>query len=246
MSNSNTQRSNKTPRISDFVADSIRVDARLGAMSGFLLVVLGVLAVATPLLSGIAVSSLLGALMIAAGMTTVFFCFKAGSFGSGFGEFLLGGITMFAGGVILGMPGESLVALTAVLIAYFIIDGIYTSYVAFKRRSSEDTKKGWGWVLASGLSSIALGGLIAYQWPESTNYALGLVVGIRLIFTGWTVAMLGMAGDQIGEDFGAVAGEIGDAIEDELQREAIREEVREELKGQQGKDPHGGATPQPA
>jgi len=229
----------KPPRISDFVADSIRVDARLGAMSGFLLVVLGVLAVATPLLSGIAVSSLLGALMIAAGMTTVFFCVKARSFGGGIGQFLLGGITIFAGGAIMAMPGESLVAITAILIAYFIVDGIYTSYVAFKRKPAE----GWGWVLVSGLSSVALGGLIAYQWPESTNYALGLLVGIRLILTGWTVAMLGMAGDQIGEDFGTVAGEIGDAIKDELQHEAIREEVREELKGQQGKDPHGGATP---
>ena len=114
--------------------------------------------------------------------------------------------------------------------------------MAFKRKSSEDTKKGWGWVLASGISSIALGALIAYQWPQSTSYALGLLVGIRLIFSGWTIAMLGMAGDQFGEDYGVVAGEIGDAIEDELQREAIREEVREELRN----EPNGGATPQPA
>ena len=144
--------------------------------------------------------------------------------------------------MIMAMPGESMVAITAVLIAYFIIDGIYTAYVGFKRKSSEETKKGWGWVVASGVSSVLLGALIAYQWPASTQYALGLLVGIRLIFSGWTVAMLGMAGDEFGEDFGQVAAEIGDEIDDELQREAIRREVRDELNNQQT----GGATPQPA
>ena len=97
MSNINTNSNNETRRFVDAINDSIRANARLGALSGFIMVVLGILAIASPFISGIAASTLVAATMVAAGMTTIFFCFKAGSFGSGFTQFFFGGITTLAG-----------------------------------------------------------------------------------------------------------------------------------------------------
>ena len=78
MSNSNAIcNSNEAAQVQSLVANTVRGNARLGTISGFLLVVLGILAIAAPFISGIATSGLVSAIMIAAGMTLLFFCFKA-------------------------------------------------------------------------------------------------------------------------------------------------------------------------
>ena len=240
MSNTNNINTAEERRFVDAIIDSVRANARLGALSGFLLVVLGVLAIATPFISGIAASTLVASTMVAAGMTTIFFCFKAGSFGSGFAQFFFGGITMLAGSVMLAMPIQTLAALTILLLVYFVVDGAYTIYTGIKRKPAQ----GWGWVVTSGVASLLLGGLLAYQWPTSGAYALGLLVGIRLLFSGWSLAMLGMAGDNIGEDIGVIAGEVRREVDEVAARDAIREEVRAELDEETGQS--GNAAPQPA
>jgi uncharacterized membrane protein HdeD (DUF308 family) len=53
--------------------------------------------------------------------------------------------------------------------------------------------KGWGWVLFSGILFLVLGGMIWSQFPVSGAWAIGLLVGINLFFSGWRLAMLGIA-----------------------------------------------------
>jgi uncharacterized membrane protein HdeD (DUF308 family) len=204
MSNDTIYQTTDDDRLVSAITDSVRANARLGAVSGFLLVVLGVMAIASPFVSGIAVSSLVAAIMVAAGMTTIFFCFKAQSFGRGLLQLLFGGITMLAGMVMIATPILTMVTLTAVLMAYFFVDGAFTVYSGFQRKPAE----GWGWIVTSGVASIALGVLLAYQWPASGTYAVGLLVGIRLLFSGWSIAMLGMAADNLGENIGRIAEEV--------------------------------------
>ena len=237
MSNINTNSNNETRRFVDAINDSIRANARLGALSGFIMVVLGILAIASPFISGIAASTLVAATMVAAGMTTIFFCFKAGSFGSGFTQFFFGGITTLAGTIMLAMPIETMAALTALLLAYFIVDGIYTIYTGIKRKPAE----GWGWVVTSGVASLVLGGLLAYQWPDSGAYAIGLLVGIRLLFAGWSVAMLGMAGDNVGEAIGNISDEDREALRQEIEAELAEEDAADEPRAEDGNP-----APQPA
>ena len=205
MNNSNAVcNTNEAAQVQSLVANTVRGNARLGTVSGFLLVVLGVLAIATPFISGIAMSTLISAIMIAAGMTLLFFCFKAESFGRGLGQFLLGALTVAGGTFMLMEPVLTLFTLTGVLLVWFIADGLVTIYQGIKRKPQE----GWGWVVFSGISSIVLGGLLAYQWPMSGTYAVGILVGIRLLFAGWSVAMLGMAGDNVGEGIANISDEM--------------------------------------
>ncbi len=215
MNNVNSNNVNPEPQATAIVSDAVRVNARLGTFAGFLLVVLGTLAIASPFFAGTLASSLVAVAMIAAGLTITFFCFKADSFGRGFLQFFLGGFTVIGGTMMLVEPVLTLYSITGLLLVYFLVDGAMTVYSGLKYRPAQ----GWGWVVFSGLASIALGVLIGYGWPDSGEYAVGLLVGIRLLFAGWTVAMLGAASDAVGEEIGEVTDEQVEAFVEELEAE---------------------------
>jgi len=214
--NSRSNSANQDRQLTGLISDAVRADARLGTISGFFLVVLGILAIAAPFFAGIATSSVVALLMIAAGMTLLFYCFKARSFGRGVGQFLLGGITVAAGALMLAAPMFTLYSLTAVLLAFFLADGVVTVYQGFKHKP----KDGWGWVVFSGLTSIALAAMIGYGWPDSGQYAVGLLVGVRFLIAGWSIATLGWVSDTVGESIGQVT---------DAQVEALVERVEAKL-----------------
>jgi uncharacterized membrane protein HdeD (DUF308 family) len=131
------------------------------------------------------------------------YAFKAGSFGKGLMQFLFGGITVVCGIAMFMAPMTSMLTLTGVLMIYFLVDGIFTIVSGVQGRPAP----GWGWVIISGVASIVLAVILWQKWPISGAYAIGLLVGIRLIFTGWSIAMLGMLGD-------ATVDVVADAVEE--------------------------------
>jgi uncharacterized membrane protein HdeD (DUF308 family) len=173
------------------LSDIARLPARVGTGWGFAVMLLGVLAVMVPFVSGVAVTSFVAVLITAAGLTMTMYAFKAGSFGKGLLQFLFGGITVICGVAMFVTPLIGMFTLTGVLMVYFLVDGIFAIFSGVKGRPAP----GWGWVTISGIVSIVLAVLLYREWPDSGTYAVGLLVGIRLIFTGWSIAMLGMLGD---------------------------------------------------
>ncbi len=237
MSNSNVCNTKDAAEVQNLVADSVRGNARLGTVSGFLLVVLGMLAISSALSSGVATATLVSAIVIAAGMTLLFFCFKAKSFGRGFGQFLLGSLTIVAGTFMLMEPVLTMFTLTGILLVWFIADGTVTIYQGIKRKPQE----GWGWVVFSGIASLVLGGLLAYQWPDSGLYAVGILLGVRLLFAGWSVAMLGWASDSVGEEIGNITEEQREEFCAQVNAELNEEDTAEEPRVE-----GGNPAPQPA
>ena len=98
-------------------------------------------------------------------------------------------IGIAAGIVLIRWPISGTVSLTLVLIAFFIIEGIVTLMYAFEHRAQLSGR--WGWMLASGIVDLILAGIIFAGLPETATWALGLLVGINLLFGG--TAMIGMA-----------------------------------------------------
>jgi uncharacterized membrane protein HdeD (DUF308 family) len=90
---------------------------------GAILVVLGIFAVIAPMFAGIAVTVLVGMLLVAGGIVEFIFAFKAGSFGRGVLRFLLGGLGVAAGAIIIATPGASLGLLTIVLASFLLVGG---------------------------------------------------------------------------------------------------------------------------
>lgn len=190
------------------LSDLARAPSRMGTGWGFAIVLLGMLCIMTPFLSGVAVNTLVAIMITAAGLTMTVYAFKAGSFGKGLLQFLFGGISILAGVFMLVQPMVGLYTMTAVLIAWFIVDGVFAIIAGFRAKGV----KGWGWIIASGAASLILGILLWRQWPDSGVYSVGLLTGIRLIFTGWSVAMLGMMGEATIDAAEEATSEIADEV----------------------------------
>jgi uncharacterized membrane protein HdeD (DUF308 family) len=173
----------------DAVGRIVREHWKLFLIEGVILVVLGLLAVAVPMIAGLAVTILFGWLFLLSGivgLATTFAMRQA----PGFWWSLLSGVLgIVVGGWLLVQPGLGLVSLTYLLIAFFIIEGIATIMFALDHRSALSGR--WGWMLVSGIVDLFLAGVILAGLPGAVAWALGLIVGINMVFGG--ASMIGMA-----------------------------------------------------
>ncbi len=169
------------------LSNALKENAGVTVAVGVALTIMGLLAIMAPFFTGAAVTILVGILMLAAGITRGVFAFRAQTFGKGALMFVLGGIVALGGVLLLARPLIGLASLTIVLAAFFFADGVIEAVYAFQLRPV----KGWGWMLLSGITSGLFGFFIMYEWPVSGTWAIGVLVGVRLIFTGWSVIALG-------------------------------------------------------
>jgi len=93
------------------------------------------------------------------------------------------------GGWLLVQPELGLASLTYLLIAFFIIEGVATIMFALEHRAALSGR--WAWMLASGIVDLFLAGVILTGLPGAVAWALGLIVGINMVFGG--ASMIGMA-----------------------------------------------------
>lgn len=167
--------------------------SRGGMIWGVVTLILGIVAMGSPLVSGLAVSVVVAIALIAAGVAMTIYAFQAASLGRGILRFLFGGLTVLVGVAMLAQPGLALANLTLLLAVYFFADGIVTLIVAWNVKP----EAGWGWMTFNGVVTIALAYLIMKGWPLSGVWAIGILVGVRLIFTGITMLTLGSMGSQV-------------------------------------------------
>lgn len=177
------------------VAERIEAGAGRLRLFGIVLLVLGVLAMLAPLVAGTAVALLVGVVVLAAGIARLGFAFRAGSLGRGLLAGLLGALTLACGVLMIAHPLLGLAFLTLLLAAYFVVSGVFEVVYAFRLRPLE----GWVWMLVGGVVSVLLGAMIQAQWPVSGVWAVGLLVGIHLVFAGIELMTLSGAARAVGE-----------------------------------------------
>ena len=100
--------------------------------------------------------------------------------------------TVKQGGGMLIALGIGLVILgflSLLVASYFFVHGIFEVIEAVQLRPAP----GWGWSLFSGILTVSLGVLIWRQWPVSGAWAIGVLVGIHVLMSGWAAIMLGTA-----------------------------------------------------
>jgi uncharacterized membrane protein HdeD (DUF308 family) len=152
-------------------------------------VIAGIMAVGSPLGAGLAVTVVVGIAMVIAGGARIVGAFSAGSFGQGALAFIGGILAFVAGAISVARPGLGLEALTLMLSAYLLVDGVSGGVLAFHVRP----QKGWGWMLFSAALSVIFGFMLLWDWPLSGLWAVGTLVGINLIFSGATLVSVGSA-----------------------------------------------------
>lgn len=160
---------------------------------GILLVVLGIVAIAFPFLSTIAAKIALGWLLLIAGIGEVIHSFYVKRWAGFLWNLLIGLLYVVVGFWLAFFPLTGILTLTIVLAALFIADGIMEIAMGFRVRPHE----GWGWLIFSGLIAIAAGLLIALNLPSSAVWALGLLVGVKLLVSGWSFIFLALSGRRI-------------------------------------------------
>jgi uncharacterized membrane protein HdeD (DUF308 family) len=163
--------------------ESIQKDAKTAKWIGIFLMIAGILALLSPLAAGLSIAVIIGAILLANGVAELLLVFKAGSFGEGILLALMGVLAIAAGGYMISQPGAALGVLTLFLAAYFVATGIVEVFGAFGARPAE----GWGWLLTGGIVSLLLGLMIWRQFPLSGVWAVGILVGARLLVTGSTL-----------------------------------------------------------
>lgn len=153
---------------------------------GILTIILGILAIISPLMTGLSVVVLVGFLVLAGGVARLLWAFRAGSLGRGMLQFALGFLTLICGLVLVTDPLVGSGILTILLAVYLVFDGVSEIMAALRAKP----EPGWGWLLFGGIVSLLLGIMIWRQFPLSGGWAIGLILGFKLLVVG--MIMLGV------------------------------------------------------
>ena len=158
-------------------------------LEGIALVILGLAAIIVPVIATLAVAILIGWLfLISGGIGLATTLYMRGA--PGFWWALISALIGIAAGIVLLLyPVSGALSLTLVLIAFFVVEGIASIMYALDHRNQLTGR--WGWMLASGVVDLILAVIIFIGLPGTAEWALGLLVGINLLFGG--TAMMGIA-----------------------------------------------------
>lgn len=167
----------------------IKENAGMSIFLGIVMLIMGLLAFAMPLMVGRSVAIIVGVLAVIAGVPQVVLAFKMGLLGKGLWTFVLGIITLVFGFLMIGRPLFGLATLTVFLSVFFLASGIFDVVWAFKLRPI----KGWRLTLIVGIITLLIGLMIWRNFPLSGARVVGFLVGMRLVFGGWVHIGLGGA-----------------------------------------------------
>jgi uncharacterized membrane protein HdeD (DUF308 family) len=171
------------------VAGAIHAHWALFLVEGIILVVLGLAAIVLPPIATLAFTIIIGWIFLVSGIVGLITTFWA-RHTPGFWWSLISGIIGIAAGVVLlAWPITGTVSLTLVLIAFFVVEGIASIMYAIEHRNQLSGR--WGWMLGSGIIDLILAGIIFAGLPGTAIWALGLLVGINMLFGG--AALIAMA-----------------------------------------------------
>lgn len=155
---------------------------------GGILSLVGIIFIVKPEALGTGVATLVGVLLIILGLFRSAFAWVASTWGSTLLRFLIGALAVAAGAVVLSDPGRAREVLTAILAVYLLLDGISEIMLALPLRPV-----GGMWVMLSGVVSIVLAVMIWRQWPASGEWALGVLIGVKLLVDGLAIMGVGAA-----------------------------------------------------
>jgi uncharacterized membrane protein HdeD (DUF308 family) len=171
-------------------AQSIREHWVLFLVEGIVLVVLGFLAIVIPPLATLAVTIFLGWLFLISGIVGLVTTFWARN-APGFWWSLFSAVLAIAAGLVLLIePISGAVSLTLLLIVFFIIEGVLSIMYALEHKKELSGR--WGWMLTSGIIDLVLAGIILIGLPGTAAWALGLLVGINMLFGGSALIAMAM------------------------------------------------------
>jgi uncharacterized membrane protein HdeD (DUF308 family) len=158
-----------------------------------LMILAGILAIGLPLAAGIAVNFVVAWALMISGVAHLAFGWHIRAMGGAIWQVLLGALYISIGVYLLLRPVAGLVTLTLALAIYLFAEGLLELILSFQVRP----RNGWGWLLFDGVVTLILAIMIWRAWPMSTEWVIGTLVGISMIFSGATRLMLSLAAGRL-------------------------------------------------
>ena len=184
------QSTNGAKSLASEVTALIHAHWRRFLAQGVLMIVLGTLAVALPVVTTLAIEILVGWLLVIGGGWRAIWVARSSRI-PGFGWSLAMAIIAIVLGVMMVMkPFVGTLTLTMLLITFLAAEGIGKILFALDLRKHSHS---WGWALATGIVDLILAAIIFSGWPSTAAWAIGLLVGINMIFFGVSLVMISLA-----------------------------------------------------
>lgn len=159
----------------------------LWLLLGILLMIGGFFLLSTPIITTLASVMIFATLLIAGGFVHVITAFLDKNSNHFWLHLVIAAFTIVIGFLMLFGPGVTVAALTLLIAAFFLSEGVFRIIGSLVSRFP-----GWGWYLLNGLVSLVLGILILAHWPSSSLCVIGLFIGIDFIFAGWSLVMISL------------------------------------------------------
>jgi uncharacterized membrane protein HdeD (DUF308 family) len=170
-------------------ANALRQHWLLFLVEGVVLIVLGATAIFIPPFATLAVTIIFGWVFLVSGvvgLVTTFYMRHAPGF---WWALISAALGILVGGMLLARPITGAFSLTLLLITFFFVEGVVSIMFAFEHKRELSGK--WGWMLMSGVVDLFLSAMIFAGLPSSAAWAIGLLVGINMVFGG--TALIAMA-----------------------------------------------------
>lgn len=178
------------------ILETLRPHRTALLIAGIIQGLLGVAAVAAPHIATEVGTALFGFLLLLAGLVQLTQAFRIKGW-KGTTLMLFGGLLDLAmAGVLLVFPHRGAIALTLLLAVLLFCQGLIRMIYSFR----SDLPAGQGWYFLGGAASAVLGGLLWWEWPADSVWAIGLLLGVNLLLGGFT--LIGLAGSLGGSDSG--------------------------------------------
>lgn len=160
---------------------------------GVLAIFIGCVAILVPAVASVGTAIFIGWLLIFVGAVLIAAAFTAPTVGSMLLRLVWAFLTFAVGLWLVVEPHNGTLTLTLVLGVYFLFMGLTRLAVAFADRGQPNA----GLLGLSGFASLLIGILVLVEFPSSADWAIGLLVGIDLIFVGWTLTSVALLGKDI-------------------------------------------------
>jgi uncharacterized membrane protein HdeD (DUF308 family) len=176
-------------RLQSAMSQTVKAHWKAFLFEGILLAVLGIAALIVPPLASLAIAIVLGWMFLISGIGGLIVTYWARSTPGFWWSLISAALAVLAGMLLLARPMQAVLTLTIVLGAYFLAEGVATIMYALEHRRELSGR--WSWLLISGLVDIVIAFMVITGLPSSAEWAIGILVGINLLFGGAT--LIGMA-----------------------------------------------------
>jgi len=160
---------------------------------GIAAIVIGCIAILVPAVASVGTAIFIGWLLLIVGAILIAAAFSAHSIGTLLLRLAWAVLTVLVGVWLIVEPHNGTLTLTLVLGIYFLFMGLTRTAIAFIARGQANA----GLLGLSGVAGLLIGILILAKFPSSADWAIGLLVGIDLIFAGWTLTSVALLGKDL-------------------------------------------------